>query len=212
MIHYWSFNGDLNRDEKGKAHLYDGKNVSLTEDRFGNPNSALLLRNGHLSIPMVYLAGDFTITAWVKLKEARHFARIIEFGNGPYSDNIELSFTEKTNYIHLKTWFKTNSKGFLNTGTPLKLNHWTHISAVLNGGEAKLWFNAIQVAVGSQYSPRNVSRNINFIGKGNFPGDESADAVFDEIKVFNKSLDEYEIKDEVNTDKGMLNRKKNYLI
>ena len=102
----------------------------------------------------------------------------------------------------MKTWFKTNTKGFLDSGTPLKINHWTHVSAVLKGGTAKLYFNGIQVAAGSQHSPRNVSRNINFIGKGNFPGDESADAIYDEIKIFNRPLDEYEIKDDAEIDKG----------
>jgi len=183
--------------------LYDGKNVSLTEDRFGKPNSALRLNYGSLRIPSgIYFAGDFTISAWVKLNKARHFARIIEFGNGAYADNVELSVYSSSSYIHMKTWFKTNTKGFLVSGTPLELNRWTHIASVLNGGKAKIYFNGVQVAEGSQYLPRNVSRNINSIGVGNFPGDESADAYYDEIKIFNRALDEYEIHDEADINAG----------
>ena len=73
---------------------------------------------------------------------------------------------------------------------------------MLSGGAAKLYFNGIQVAIGSQYLPRNVTRNLNFIGKGNFAGDESVDASLDEIKVFDKALYEYSIKDEADLDES----------
>ena len=77
MIHHWSFNGDLKRDEIGIAHLYDEVNVTLIQDRFGKSNSALKLNNGYLKIPSgIYFSGDFTITAWVKSNKARHFARM----------------------------------------------------------------------------------------------------------------------------------------
>jgi len=178
----------------------------LVNDRFGKADSALRLNKGYIRIPSgVYFSGDFTITVWIKLQTARHFARIVEFGNGAYADNIELSLKEATNYIHMKTWFKANTKGFLDSSTPLNLEQWTHVAAVLNGGKAKLYFNGIQVATGSQYLPRNVTRSNNFIGKGNFPGDECADATYDEIKVFDKALDEYEIKDEADIDEGLNN-------
>ena len=190
-------------DQIGGKNLFGGTKYSFCKDRFESPESAICFQNGYLQIPEgVYFAGDFTICAWVKLNKARHFARIIEFGNGAYADNVELSVYSSSNYIHMKTWFKTNTKGFLVSGTPLELNRWTHIASVLNGGKAKIYFNGVQVAEGSQYLPRNVSRNINSIGIGNFPGDESADAYYDEIKIFNRALDEYEINDEADIDDG----------
>ncbi len=174
-------------------------NANLTEDRFGKPNSALFLNDGFVKIPAgVYFRGDFTITAWVKLRERRHFARILEFGNGPYSDNIELSFKETTSYVHLKTWFQTNTKGFLDSSSPLNLDEWTHVAACFCGGLARLYYNGVLVASGTQYSPRNIIRNNNFIGKGSFDGDQNANAIFDDIKIFDECLNDYEIRDEVN--------------
>jgi arabinan endo-1,5-alpha-L-arabinosidase len=163
------------------------------------------LNNGYIRIPPgVYLGSQFTITVWIKLKLKRHFSRIIEFGNGPYSDNIELSFRETTSYVHLKTYFQNETKGFLDSSSALNLNEWTHVAACLCSGTAKLYFNGILVASGTQYSPRNFIRKHNFIGKGSFEGDENANAIFDDIKIFDECLNDYEIKEDADKSKILL--------
>lgn len=196
------------KDVIGTDDLYDAVNASLTEDRFNKPKSALCLNDGYIKVPSgVYFSGDFTITSWVKVNSARHFARILEFGNGAYSDNVELSFKYTSYYIHVKTWFLSDTKGFLESSSPLKPNEWTHVTAVLSGGIAKLYYNAILVASGSQFSPRDVIRKSNYIGRGTFPGDQNADAIYDEIKIFDHALNEYQIKEDAGISKSIfLNR------
>ena len=49
-MHYWSFNGNLTRDEAGKDDLYDEFNAFLVEDSYGKANSALQLNNGYLKV------------------------------------------------------------------------------------------------------------------------------------------------------------------
>lgn len=184
--------------------MYDAVNATLTVDRHNMLNSALRLNDGFIKVPSgVYFTGDFTISAWIKVNSARHFARILEFGNGAYSDNIELSLKDTTYYVHLKTWFMSETKGFLDASSPLKPNEWTHVAAVLSGGIAKLYYNAVLVATGTQFSPRSVIRRSNYIGKGNFPGDQNADATYDEIKIFDNALSEREIREEAGISLGI---------
>ena len=49
-MHYWSFNGNLTRDDAGKDDLYDEFNAFLVNDPHGKANSALRLNNGYLKV------------------------------------------------------------------------------------------------------------------------------------------------------------------
>jgi len=81
------------------------------------------LKDCFVNIPEgVYFRGDFTIIAWVKLRERRHFLRILGFGNGPYSDNNELNFKE-TSYVR-------NTRRFLDSSSSLNLDEWTHVAII----------------------------------------------------------------------------------
>jgi len=72
------------------------------------------------------------------------------------------------------------------------------VAASLCGGLACLYYNGILVASGTQYSPRSIVRSNNFIGKGSFEGDQNANALFDDIKIYDECLNDFKIKDEVN--------------
>ena len=62
MINYWSFDATY-KDEIGNANLFDGMNVTPTENRFGSSQTAIRFREGFLKVPSgVYYNSDFTIT------------------------------------------------------------------------------------------------------------------------------------------------------
>jgi hypothetical protein len=87
LINYWTFNGNVN-DCIGVANLYEGSNVALTLDRFGQSNSALSLSNGFYKVPLgVYFSGSqLTIMAWVKVRSYKSCSRLVDFGNGANQD------------------------------------------------------------------------------------------------------------------------------
>ena len=59
-----------------------GSNVTLTSDRFNNPNSALDFQSGYNTLPGgVYFNGDFTVTVWIYYNQNPSWATILEFSN-----------------------------------------------------------------------------------------------------------------------------------
>lgn len=196
LIHYWSFSGNT-KDEIGIADLYDGVNAYLTEDRFGNSNSALELENGFYKVPTnVYFGDKFTITVWIKLLSTRYNSKIIDFGDG-IEDNVAIGTDELTGYVKFFI-FDESSKSEIRSNLSIKLNQWTHIAVVFNKGIAQLYINGTLDITGALYIPRNVLRTTNFIGKSNSGSHKNAHAVYDEIKIFIKPLSSVEIREEMN--------------
>lgn len=54
----------------------------------------LLMNNSYLqAAPGIYFNTNFTISLWVYVNSFRRYAKAIDFGNGPNSDNIQISFS-----------------------------------------------------------------------------------------------------------------------
>ena len=82
LVNYWSFNSHI-KDVIGGAHLFNGTNAGLTEDRFGRPLSALNLNGGSYQLPSVnyFPTGRFTITVWIKLNNNGNWPSTVSFFN-----------------------------------------------------------------------------------------------------------------------------------
>ncbi len=146
--------------------------------------------NDYVSLPSgVYFNGDFTIECWVYPRNFANWARIIDFGNGAGSDNVLLSYTYGT----------SGAPGFYVEGAQfeanqaINLNQWTHIAATLNGTTATIYINGVASGT-STFStpPANITRNNCYIGKSNW-GDPYANAIFDELRIWNTAKTATEI-------------------
>ena len=75
-------------------------NAEFSNDRFGNPKSALLLNHGHVKVPPgIYFdpaTGGFTIMLWIKVLSHKDWLSILDFANGVYVDNILVEFLADT--------------------------------------------------------------------------------------------------------------------
>ena len=79
----------------------------------------------------------------------------------------------------------------------IPLNTWSHIVGVLDEAyNGKLYVNSnlIKQSTSSGF-PLNIIRDSNFIGKSWFDGDPLADAVYDDLRIYSRSLSVDEIKD-----------------
>lgn len=84
--------------------------------------------------------------------------------------------------------------------TPLVLNQWVHLAAVMDDDKAFFYINGVLQGSASGWpSVLPVNRSFCFIGRSNmYPNDQDADAYFDEIRIYNRTLSETEINDVMN--------------
>ena len=195
MINYWSFTNNVN-DSIGTAHLYNGVNASLTHDRFGNNNSALRLGLGYYCVPPgVYFNGPFTTSVWVNAKSKTNWARVFDFSvSGAISHNIIFAiFTEATSVPVFQVYFVNSSATTLSSKTNLVLNEWIHLAVTFDGSMANFFYNGVFTGNHTLYQPSNLTRSTNYIGKSNWAQNALANAVYDELRIYNRVLDPSEI-------------------
>jgi len=184
-------------DAVSEANLFGGGNYSFVPDRFCTPNSAIYFNKGYLQVPEgIYFSGDFTVTAWIYLKSYQYFSRIFDFGNGKNNDNVYFSFIRINSNMKASIWRKNSSVRKLNTSPIINLNEWYFISFVLNRTTSNIYVNGNQVATGSFIIPNNITRTRNYIGKSNWAADSNADAIYDEIKIYQVALTSSQIMNE----------------
>jgi Concanavalin A-like lectin/glucanases superfamily len=152
--------------------------------------------NDYVSLPAgVYFNGDFTIECWIYPKSFASWARIIDFGNGAGSDNVLLAYT----------YGSSGAPGFYVEGSQfqanqtLPLNQWSHIAATLSGTTATIYINGIAAGTGTFPTPVNITRNKCYIGKSNW-ADPYANAIFDELRIWNTAKTQAEIQASMNTE------------
>jgi hypothetical protein len=183
-------------DVVGGANLYGGSNYSFIFDRFCSPNSAIYFNKGYLQIPAgVYFSGDFTVTAWIYLKSYQYFSRIFEFGNGINSDNVLLAMLGESSQIYGNTIIGSSYMK-IQTSLIINLNEWFFISFILTDTTGFIYVNGNQMINGTLDLTNNIIRTSNYIGKSNWASSLNADAIYDELKIYQRALSSSDIMNE----------------
>jgi len=200
MINWWEFRNNL-LDNTGGATLFGGINYSFVPDRFCTLNSAIYLNSGYLQVPNgVYFSGSYaSFTVWIYLKSYQYYSRIFDFGNGPCSDNVGLAMFETSSQIYGLTC-QNSSKSFksLKAQSIINLNQWYFVAFVLSGTSGYIYVNGSLITNGTLFAPNNIIRTNNYIGKSNRITDSNADAIYDEIKIYQGALSSSAIMNEYN--------------
>lgn len=171
----------------GSVALLSSNNTNALDFDGGNDYAA--------APPGVYFNGNFTIECWVYPKSFPNWARIIDFGNGAGSDNVLLAYTYGTSGA---PGFYVEGSQFQASQT-LPLNQWSHIAATLNGTVATIYINGVAAGTATFPTPVNIVRSKCYIGKSNW-GDPYANAVFDELRIWNTALTQAQILASMNTE------------
>jgi hypothetical protein len=186
------------------ANFYNGVSFSFVADRFNIPNSAISLDNGYLQVPAgVYFNGDFTFIAWVYFRTISDQMRIFDFGNGAANENV-VFLVDPTNSLCLDTYNGSLSSWRTNAnnrcyGSGINLNQWYHVAIVLKGTNASFYLNGVRINTGTFFSPNNVQRTSNFIGKSNWDGQPNTNAIYDEIKIYRGAMSDDQLLIDSNT-------------
>ena len=196
LQNYWPIINENVNDTVGMANMYGGVNVSFTNDRFNNSNSAIDLNDGYYSIPAgQYVCGDFTFSIWAYFREqTTRWNRFMDLDNADGQDSIIFAYSMDNNDriigFHIFKGFdylSTISPG------PFTINTWDHYAFTLSGTTGSLYINGNRVACSTQHLPVCRNRTSNFIGKSNSNADLNANAIYDEIRLYNRALDVNEI-------------------
>ncbi len=142
---------------------------------------------------------DFTnglsIFALVDFGTADNYERIIDFGNGPQSNNILLSRIGTTNDLLFELYNGVGSTGVRATLTNGILNSTLALYTVtLDGTNCKIYRDgALLATVSYPHLPNNVTRTNNYIGKSNWSVDAYFESQMGPIGLYNRVLTADEI-------------------
>lgn len=187
----WAFNGNAD-DETGTypGTLMGEPNFVIDGNRqamqFYGDDDYVQLPEGFAN----FRAG-LTFTVWAKPAAVSTWARFIDLGNGPDSDNIFLTRDAATNTLVLDVFKGAGSVGRVTAANALVLNEWQMFAATMNdAGNVVLYKNGFQVQTGVvSQKPNVITRTGNFIGDSNWPTDALYNGLIDEMRVYNYALD-----------------------
>jgi hypothetical protein len=194
MTHNWPFKMGTMFDEIGAAHMEQGNLTSFIEDRFGCPNSALALNGGWTQVPpgIYFDTPEFTITFWIYPQQVGLWSRVIDFGNGPTSNNIVIC-----NYLSTPRFQLYASSVILIeaiSAKSLQTNKWQFLSVTLNRNSSRIYLDGqLTINLNKNYTLQISNRTKCYIGKSNWAGDGYSYSYLDDLRFYNKSLSQGEI-------------------
>jgi hypothetical protein len=132
----------------------------------------------------VWFNGNFTIETWVYIRSVANYTRVMDFANGPGSDNVIITASEGNSGkigFHI---FNGGSSSNIVTPNAVPLNTWVHVACVFNNGTGRIYLDGIEVVSGGLNYPTNVNRTLNYIGKSQY-ADPYANLRMDEFRIWN---------------------------
>ncbi len=151
-----------------------------------------------LSPPERYFNSDFTIEVWIYKHNNNTWSRVIDFGNGPNKSNVLMAFSNGSSG---KLSFHVNnadgSKSMISPN-PIPLNEWVHVSIRLTAHIGWMYINGEYESIGLLQQPDDTVRNINYMGRSNWANDQFADALINEMRIFNYAKEPEDIREDYN--------------
>ena len=195
LVAWYPFNGNAN-DESGNNNNGTVNGATLTNDRFGNNNSAYSFQQNHIAIPLTELIFDMeirTVSIWFKSKGAQNGGRLFEATN--YSWGAACYNSTK-----FDTWFYKSNKAYNSVNNDF-LNHnlWHNLIFVSDARNfrVKVYLNGILLnnseAVASIGDSRANAWQNYFIKIGQGNANESFFGEIDDFGIWNRALTENEI-------------------
>ena len=188
LIHYWPFNGNYLDVITNVSLVSNGQGKdSLAQDRFNRANYSLFLNYGYLITPAgffdYYIYGDYTLTTWVKINKLDFFARFLALDT-PAGDVIySLTGSYCGPYLSFLNGDQT-------ANSELVVDTWQHLAFTNKGTSFSIYIDGVL-----QYN--GPTTRINFTPQSGFylgsDGDHYVNASFDDIKIYNKSLNQAEL-------------------
>jgi CSLREA domain-containing protein len=147
----------------------------------------------YLQLPPFELGGPVSVAVWVYARDVHaNFADIIDFINGNFDTEIELSWHDITGRME---WEISQNGDFhsIITDQAFPENQWVQVVAVVDGnGNGYIYWDGLLVKSGLLPAPLNVTRFNQYIGTSvwDYP---SFNGMMDELMIFNRALSGEEV-------------------
>jgi len=198
LVAYYPFNGDA-ADESGNGNNGEVVGASLTEDRFGIPDSAYGFDGQRSFIrvarsPSLNLGRQFTLSAWFNTRDERSQRPLVEWNDG---GQFGLHM-----WINVPGWpgsganiiGQDRSHHIISSTAFVSPNVWHHMAVTFDGstGFARSYLDGNQVGSRELGPVTPLTLGDLFIGIRN--NEACFKGVIDEVMVFNKALAPDEIR------------------
>ncbi|MGC4130394.1 MAG: T9SS type A sorting domain-containing protein [Bergeyella sp.] len=204
LIADFPFSGNAN-DVSGNGNHGTVHGATLTEDRFGNPNSAYDFNgtSGYIDFPasssmgQIYTAEEFTISAWIKIRSWYNdwnvFSIIEQYNPNTDMGSLLLEANWATGGINFIAGYNAP---FAGCNFTWNFNQWYNITMTYNKSlqEAKFYIDGslIQtVAYNGSFSEDLINPYV--IGRSLSGPDEYSNGVIDDMKIFKRALTSQEV-------------------
>ncbi len=194
LLAHWALDG--NADDSSPAHLNGtlfGEPVFVAgvNDKTGQ---AMQFDGVDDSVDLPDDFSDFsagiTISVWANPAAVNNWARFVDFGNGPASDNIFLTRNASTNNLSFSFYRGAISAGTVTATNALVLNEWQMFVATLDdAGNVVLYKDGLPIQTGViPQKPNILTRTSNFIGDSNWTDDAFYVGLMDDITIYNYAI------------------------
>jgi len=139
-----------------------------------------------------------TFSLWVYPTSNAHWARFIEFGNGPTRDNVEFARQAGMNDLIFLMYGPGGEQGRVIAKDIIVNDQWQHFAVTVDAtGNVKLYKNGQTQVPEDQTNVGlvcNTVRRLNYIGKSLWgSGDENYCGLMDDVRIYNAALEPGEI-------------------
>ena len=122
---------------------------------------------------------------WMKVLSFNNYQRIIDFGNGAPLNNILVAFKGNMDRIVIDIYSKIAV--YSTTSKSITLNEWVHITVTLSGNNVILYLDGVE-EFSLTAAIDDVVTTKNYLGKSFDDKNSNVHAIFDEMKIFNRTL------------------------
>ncbi len=198
LVGFWSFSGNAD-DESENINHGTVNGAVLTEDRFGNANSAYLFDASDDYIEVLpsalldsTIANDFSISIWSNSSALDNKNRFINISNK--SEDINLDLTVQDEKIRFWNWSPSPNNINIQTFTNIPINEWIHTIVTYDSETniGKMFINGEYVNADTAELTLPDQPYLT-IGKHTQSTDWVFDGVLDDIRLYNNTLTDEEV-------------------
>lgn len=203
LVAYYPFNGNANDVSGNGNHGTEQGGVALTEDRFGNANSAYSFDgvDDYINIPRsdsIEPANSLTVSAWVNPDDVSSWHQIItkrfSESNDPYNSYILTTSNDgaSNKWLFAVSNGSAGSQTLLNSTDTIASNAWSYIVGTYDGSAMNFYINGALVGSTLKTGDIGYSDLSLRIGRA-IGGVQSFKGNIDDIRIYNRALTESEI-------------------